>query len=94
MLRGRSAQASWPSGFCAPLRGTRRIIGGPGLNEAPVRVEALLLAILAFADVNVVWVLLFDETPSGRASAQGTQAQTSGSRCLIIVKSGSAAGCG
>jgi hypothetical protein len=49
--------------------------GGLGLHIASVRVEAVLLTILVFAGVNVAWLLLFDETPSDRASlAQGIQA--------------------
>ena len=41
-----------------------RIVGGLGLQAAPVRVEAVLLTILVFAGVNVAWLLLFEEAPS------------------------------
>ena len=47
-----------------------RIVGGLGLDAAPVRVEAVLLTILVFAGVNVAWLLLFEETPSDRASQE------------------------
>jgi hypothetical protein len=47
-----------------------RIVGGLGLDVAPVRVEAVLLTILVFAGVNVAWLLLFEEAPAGHASAQ------------------------
>jgi hypothetical protein len=33
-----------------------------------VRVEAVLLTVLVFAGVNVAWVMLFEETTTGRAS--------------------------
>jgi len=38
---------------------TPGIVGGLGLDAAPVRVEAVLLTILVFAGVNVAWLLLF-----------------------------------
>jgi hypothetical protein len=44
------------------------IVGLLGLHTAPVRVEAALLTILVFAGVNVAWLLLFEEAPSGYAS--------------------------
>jgi len=44
------------------------IVGGLGLAVAPVRVEAVLLTILVFAGVNVAWLLLFEEVPSGRST--------------------------
>ena len=47
-----------------------RIISGLGLEATPVRVEAVLLTILVFVGVNVAWLLLFEEAPSGRASRQ------------------------
>ena len=51
------------------------ITGELGLQAAPVRVEAALLTILVFAGVNVAWLLLFEEAPSGYASLQqGVQA--------------------
>ena len=51
------------------------IVGRLGLEAAPVRVEAALLTILVFAGVNVAWLLLFEEAPSGYASLQqGVQA--------------------
>jgi hypothetical protein len=46
------------------------IVGRLGLEAAPVRVEAVLLTILVFAGVNVAWLLLFEEAPSGYASLQ------------------------
>jgi hypothetical protein len=46
------------------------IVGKLGLEAAPVRVEAVLLTILVFAGVNVAWLLLFEEAPSGYASLQ------------------------
>jgi hypothetical protein len=45
------------------------IVGGLGLQAAPVRVEAALLTILVFAGVNVAWLLLFEEAPSDHARA-------------------------
>lgn len=39
------------------------IVSGLGLAAAPVRAEAILLAILVFATVNVAWLLLFEEAP-------------------------------
>jgi hypothetical protein len=45
------------------------IVGGLGLQAAPVRVEAALLTILVFAGVNVAWLLLFEEAPSDHAHA-------------------------
>jgi hypothetical protein len=50
------------------------IVGGLGLEVAPVRVEAVLLTILVFAGVNVAWLLLFDQAPSGASHEQGGQA--------------------
>ena len=47
-----------------------RIVGGLGLDAAPVRVEAVLLTILVFAGVNVAWLLLFEETPPDRAAQE------------------------
>ena len=44
------------------------IVSGLGIGAAPVRVEAALLTILVFAGVNVAWLLLFEEAPSGRAA--------------------------
>lgn len=44
------------------------IVGSVGIDAAPVRVEAVLLTVLVFAGVNVAWLLLFEETPTGRAS--------------------------
>jgi hypothetical protein len=41
-----------------------RIVGGLGLQAAPVRVEAVLLTILVFIGANVAWLLLFEEAPS------------------------------
>ena len=38
------------------------IVGGVGIDAAPVRAEAVLLTILVFAGVNVAWLLLFEET--------------------------------
>ena len=46
------------------------IVGRLGLEAAPVRVEAVLLTLLVFAGVNVAWLLLFEEAPSGYASLQ------------------------
>jgi len=46
------------------------IVGNLGLEAAPVRVEAVLLTTLVFAGVNVAWLLLFEEAPSGYASLQ------------------------
>ena len=46
------------------------IVGRLGLEAAPVRVEAVLLILLVFAGVNVAWLLLFEEAPSGYASLQ------------------------
>jgi hypothetical protein len=46
-----------------------RIASGLGLG-APVRVEAVLLTVLVFVGVNVAWLLLFEETPAGRASVR------------------------
>jgi hypothetical protein len=46
------------------------VVGRLGLEAAPVRVEAVLLTILVFAGVNVAWLLLFEEMPSGYASLQ------------------------
>lgn len=52
------------------------IVSGLGIGTAPVRVEAALLTILVFAGVNVAWLLLFEEAPSGRAAlAQGAEAR-------------------
>lgn len=52
------------------------IVSGLGIGAAPVRVEAALLTILVFAGVNVAWLLLFEEAPSGRAApAQGAEAR-------------------
>ena len=45
------------------------IVGGLGLQAAPVRVEAALLTILVFAGVNVAWLLLFEEAPYDHARA-------------------------
>lgn len=47
---------------------TPHIVGGLGLQAAPVRVEAALLTILIFAGVNVAWLLLFEDAPSDYAS--------------------------
>jgi hypothetical protein len=47
-----------------------RIVGNLGLDATPVRVEAVLLTVLVFAGVNVAWLLLFEDTPAGHASAQ------------------------
>lgn len=44
------------------------IVGSVGIDAAPVRVEAVLLTVLVFAGVNVAWLLLFEETTTGRAS--------------------------
>ena len=38
------------------------VIAGVGLAVAAVRVEAVLLTLLVFLDVNVAWLLLFDES--------------------------------
>jgi hypothetical protein len=38
------------------------IIAGVGLALAAVRVEAVLLTLLVFLDVNVAWLLLFDDS--------------------------------
>jgi hypothetical protein len=46
------------------------IVGRLGFEAAPVRVEAVLLTLLVFAGVNVAWLLLFEEAPSGYASRQ------------------------
>lgn len=46
------------------------IIGRLGFEAAPVRVEAVLLTLLVFAGVNVAWLLLFEEAPSGYSSLQ------------------------
>ena len=46
------------------------IVGRLGVEAAPVRVEAVLLTLLVFAGVNVAWLLLFEEAPSGYASLQ------------------------
>lgn len=46
------------------------IVGNLGLDATPVRVEAVLLTVLVFAGVNVAWLLLFEDTPAGHASAQ------------------------
>ena len=46
------------------------IAGRLGFEAAPVRVEAVLLTLLVFAGVNVAWLLLFEEAPSGYASRQ------------------------
>jgi hypothetical protein len=46
------------------------IVGGLGLDAAPVRVEAVLLTILVFTGVNVAWLLLFEQVPSDRASRE------------------------
>jgi hypothetical protein len=52
------------------------IVGRLGVEAAPVRVEAVLLTLLVFAGVNVAWLLLFEEAPSGYASLQqGIEAQ-------------------
>ena len=45
-------------------------VGRLGLEAAPVRVAAVLLTILVFAGVNVAWLLLFEEAPSGYAPLQ------------------------
>jgi hypothetical protein len=51
------------------------IVGGLGVDAAPVRVEAVLLTILVFTGVNVAWLLLFEPAPPGRAlPEQGAQA--------------------
>ena len=51
------------------------IAGRLGFEAAPVRVEAVLLTLLVFAGVNVAWLLLFEEAPSGYASMrQGIEA--------------------
>jgi hypothetical protein len=51
------------------------IVGGLGVDAAPVRVEAVLLTILVFSGVNVAWLLLFEPAPSGRVlPEQGAQA--------------------
>jgi hypothetical protein len=38
------------------------VIAGVGLALAAVRVEAVLLTLLVFLDVNVAWLLLFDDS--------------------------------
>ena len=44
------------------------IIAAVGLAVAAVRVEAVLLTLLVFSDVNVAWLLLFDDnTPQAAA---------------------------
>ena len=39
-----------------------KIVHDIGINAAPVRVEAVLLTLLAFIGVNVAWLLLFDDS--------------------------------
>jgi hypothetical protein len=46
-----------------------RIATGLTPGTAPVRAEAILLIILVFAGVNVAWLLLFEQPPSGRPSS-------------------------
>ena len=36
------------------------VVGGLGLDAAPVRVEAVLLTIMVFTGVNVAWLLFFE----------------------------------
>ena len=38
------------------------IVAGIGLDVAAVRVEAVLLTLLVFLDVNIAWLLLFEES--------------------------------
>jgi hypothetical protein len=61
-------------GIIATLAVAPGIVSGLGLHAAPVRAEAVLLIILVFAGVNVAWLLLFEETPSGRPPQPGAQA--------------------
>jgi hypothetical protein len=44
------------------------IVTGLAPGAAPVRAEAILLIILVFTGVNVAWLLLFEQTPSGRTA--------------------------
>ena len=54
------------------------IVGGLGIDVAPVRAEAVLLIILVFAGVNVAWLLLFEPAPADGPSRQlGAPAQHS-----------------
>ena len=46
------------------------LAGRLGFEAAPVRVEAVLQTLLVFAGVNVAWLLLFEEAPSGYSSLQ------------------------
>jgi cytochrome bd-type quinol oxidase subunit 2 len=46
------------------------IIRNIGLDVKPVRVEAVLLTILAFIGVNVAWLLLFDDSSRVDAPAR------------------------
>jgi hypothetical protein len=43
------------------------IVSGVGITATPVRVEAVLLTVLVFVGVNVAWLLLFSESPTGAA---------------------------
>jgi hypothetical protein len=43
------------------------IVAGIGLTVAAVRVEAVLLTLLVFLDVNIAWLLLFEDRTSPAA---------------------------
>jgi hypothetical protein len=49
-------------GLIALLAIAPGLISGVGLAVAAVRVEAVLLTLLVFLDVNIAWLLLFDDS--------------------------------
>jgi hypothetical protein len=49
------------------------IVTGIGLPVAAIRVEAVLLTLLVFLDVNIAWLLLFEDSPSQAAGDPGVQ---------------------